>query len=76
MNNGNIKDLTSAITLQAVRDYFAKGVTSEERQKILYELRSTWMRFITNGNSVIVAEQLELHPEEIAERLRLHHEIE
>ena len=75
MNNGNIKDLTSAITLQAVRDYFSKGATPKKRRKILRELRSTWMDFITDGMSVIVAEQLELHPDEIAERLRLNHEI-
>lgn len=75
MKGSNITDLVSAITLQAVRDYFEADITPEKRDTILKELRSTWMDTITNGNSVIVAEQLELHPEEIAERLRLHHEI-
>jgi hypothetical protein len=28
------------------------------------------MDFLTDGQSVIIAEQLELHPKEIAERLR------
>jgi hypothetical protein len=34
------------------------------------------MNLISNGTSVIVAEQLEKHPEEIRERLQKHREME
>ena len=63
-----IKNLTSAIILQAVKDYFR---ASEKGQaQILKELRSTWMDYITDGMSVIVAEQLEIHPEQIRARMQ------
>ena len=75
MNDTNIRELTCAITMQAVRDYFDPKVTPKKRAAILKDLRSSWMEAITNGTSVLVAEQLELNPEVIAERLRRHHEI-
>lgn len=70
MTNENIQKLTSAILMQAVRDYVAEGTTYEERQQILKDLRSSRMELITKGFSIIVAEQLELHPNEIRERVR------
>lgn len=70
MNDTNIRELVCAITMQAVRDYFNPKATPDKRQIILKELRSTWMESITNGTSVLVAEQLEKNPEVIAERLR------
>ena len=73
MNDTGIKNLIAAITLQAVRDYFQ--ATDDGKQFILVELRSPWMQMLTNGQSVVVAEQLEKHPEEIAARLRQHKEI-
>jgi hypothetical protein len=75
MTNQNIRNLACAITLQAVRDYF-DTTSSKKKATILKDLRSSWMNAITNGTSVIVAEQLELHPEEIAARLRQNHEME
>lgn len=75
MTDVNTREITCAITMQAVRDYFATNATPKKRDTILKELRSEWMDFITDGTSTIVAEQLEKHPKEIAERLRQHHEI-
>ena len=80
MMDANIRNLACAITMQAVRDYFTKRecktkekteeLFAKKRKAILKDLRSTWMKTITDGMSLIVAEQLELHPDEIAERLR------
>ena len=68
MNEQSIRNLASAVMLQAVKDYFS--TSKEGKQQILKDLRSAWMRDFTNGTSVNVAEQLKLHPDEIKERLR------
>lgn len=73
MTDVAIRELACAITLQAVKDYFDSPETG--KQAILKELRSKYMEFITNGTSGIVAEQLELHPEEIRERLQKNGEL-
>ena len=73
MNDQSIRNLVAAITLQAVRDYF--GSTTEGKKLILKDLRSSWMQMLTGGQSVVVAEQLEKHPEEIRERMRRHKEM-
>lgn len=70
MVNVQTRELTCAITMQAVRDYFANDVTPKKQKTILKELRAPWMDFITDGMSVIVAEQLEKNPKEIRERVR------
>jgi len=70
MNDENIKDLACAILMQAMKDYFEDGITYEERQQILKDLRSSRMELITKGKSIIVAEQLELHPNEIRQRIK------
>ncbi len=75
MNDANVRNLACAITMQAARDYFNAEGNTKKQKAILKDLRSKWMDFITNGTSVVVAEQLELHPEEIAARMRQHHEI-
>ena len=62
-----IRNLACAIVMQAVKDYISG--TPKKQAEILKDLRSTWMDFITEGTSVLVAEQLELHPQEIAERM-------
>jgi hypothetical protein len=67
MSDVAIRNLAAAITLQAVKD-FVSG-TLKQQKTILKDLRSSRMNFITNGMSTVVAEQLELHPDEIAERL-------
>ena len=74
MNDAGVKNLIAAITMQAVRDYFRSS--TEGKKIILKELRSSWMRMLTDDKSVIVAEQLEKHPEEIRERLRRSKAIE
>lgn len=75
MTNSDVRNLACAITMQAVKDYFDPNATPEKRKVILKELRSTWMDTITNGTSVAVADQLELHPKEIAARLRKYDEM-
>lgn len=64
-----IKQLAAAVELQAVKDYFRKRTTPEKRKIILKDLRSAWMQEFTNGNSLIIAEQLEFHPDEIKARI-------
>ena len=73
MNDFNIRNLACAIIMQAVKD-FVNG-TEKQRKAILKDLRSAYMDLISNGTSVVVADQLELCPEEIAARLRQYHEI-
>ena len=74
MNNECIKQLISAILLQAVKDYCSAKATEKTRKKIIKELYSTRMRFYTNDKSCIVAEQLLLHYNEIATRLHKYKE--
>lgn len=66
MNDALARNLACAITMQAVRDYFSMP---KKQKSILADLRSEWMDFITNGMSVVVAEQLELQPDAIRKRL-------
>lgn len=70
----NIRQLTAAIVYQAVKDYCNKKTTKEERRVVLKDLRSPYMDLLTNGTSVIVARELELHPDEIKARIRKHKE--
>lgn len=74
MTNAQARNLACAITMQAVRDYFREGTTDARKQAILKELRSNYMQLITGGTSIVVAEQLEKNPKEIAERLKLYNE--
>jgi hypothetical protein len=67
MNDTSIRNLACAITMQAVRDYFAD---KDKQHQILKDLRSPWMDFITGGLSVMTADQLEKHPNEIKARMR------
>ena len=73
MNDANIRQLACAILMQAVRDYFRSSAA--KKAIILADLRSDYMDTITKGLSLTVAEQLELHPEEIRERLYKNREI-
>ena len=68
MTEESIRRLAAAVTMQAVRDFFRAN--EKGRKQILKDLRSDWMDMLTDGTSVNVAEQLEKHPEEIAERMR------
>ena len=61
------KELGYAVAHQAVKDYFV--VNKDMKKKILKDLRSDWMYFITNGMSRTIAEKLEKNPREILRRL-------
>ena len=67
MTDHAIRQLACAITMQAVRDYFIK----KEYKTVK---KTDYMDMLSNGQSVIVAEQLEKHPEEIAVRLHKYEE--
>ena len=69
MNEFAIRQLAAAVMLQAVKDYFDETYSQKKRKRIPQELRSRWMQDLTNGFSLIVVEQLELHPEEIRARI-------
>lgn len=70
MTDQSIRNLACAIIMQAVKDFIDADGMPAKQQVILKDLRSAHMDFITGGTSVIVAEQLEKHPVEIAARLR------
>lgn len=63
----NIRNLACAITMQAIRDYFANP---KNQGQILKDLRSPWMDMLTDGLSVMTADQLERNPDAI--RARIH----
>lgn len=65
-----INDLAAAVLLQAARDY-CNG-SKRDKISILKDLNSPWMDFLTQGRAKIVARELELHADEIKERLRRH----
>lgn len=85
MTDQNLRNLACAIILQAAKDYFTRNeykteekterMFAKKRKKILADLRSPYMDLLSSGTSIVVAEQLELHPEDIVARLRQHHEI-
>lgn len=63
------RNIYMAVTLQAVKDYFKS--TKAMKKAILKELRSDFICGKTDGISRIVAGELEKHPKEISERLRI-----
>ena len=71
----NARQLIASVILQGARDY-CRTNSETKRSAILNDLRSSRMKVMSDGMSAIVAEQLELHPEEIAERLRRNNEEE
>lgn len=65
----SLKALGTAVVLQAVRDYM---VSSPQRQKVIIkDLKSEWVDFLTDGMSVVAAEQLLNNPEKISATCRL-----
>ena len=68
MTDYAVRQLACAVTLQAAKDYCSKRATASKRLAILKDLRSDWMYMLTDGTSIIVADQLEKHPKEIAKR--------
>ena len=67
----NYRALVASILLQATKDY-CETDNKVEKAKIIRDLRSQYMRDISDDQSVIIAEQLLKHSDEIAERLRRH----
>lgn len=63
----NYRQLGFAVAIRAVKDYFQGG--EGHKKVILREFRSQWLDLLTNGMGEQIAEQLELHPEEIKARL-------
>lgn len=70
----NARQLVMTIIYRAAEDYCFTD-SDPKRKAIIKELCSPYMNTVSDGMSVIVAEQLELNPKDIAERLRRHHEI-
>lgn len=68
MYEQNIRELACATLLVAIKDFF-KGV--ETRHKILKDLRSEWMDYLTDGLSIKLAHELETNPEQIRTRYKL-----
>ena len=64
----NARQLVAAILLQATRDYCRTNAESSHKE-VIRSLRSSHMDFISNGMSIIVAEQLEKNGDEIKARL-------
>ena len=67
MYEHDINQLAAAVMLQAVKDYVE--ATKSGKIMILHDLRSGWMQTLSNGQSLIIAEQLEKHPDEIKRRI-------
>lgn len=67
----NYRALVAAIMLQATKDY-CETQSQAEKAKIIKDLRSQYMRDISNDQSVIIAEKLSKNSQKIADRLRRH----
>ena len=67
----NYRQLGFEVALRAGVDYFQ---TSSEKQKakILADLKSSWMDFITDGLALILAEKVETTPKEVENGLRMY----
>lgn len=66
----NYKALACAVITQATKDYFDKGTDKAEKNKIIKDLKSDWMDWLTDGLSVVVAKQIKTNPGAIARKLK------
>ena len=73
MYEENVKQLISAILLQAVEDYVSGKC---DRKNILRELRSKHMERLTGDMGKVVADRLEFHLDEVAENIGKNHLLE
>ena len=64
----NARQLVATILLQATRDY-CREESEAKRNAMLKDLRSSHMDFVSNGMSIVVAEQLEKNCDEIKTRI-------
>ena len=76
MTDFGVRQLSAAILMRAVRDYCHAGASVGAKRAILKDLRSDWMDFLTGGQSLVIAEQLEKNRDEIAKRLNIYEEDE
>jgi hypothetical protein len=67
----NYRQLGYAVALKAAKDFF-KTASKKKKEEILKDLKSSWMDFITNGISVILAEKLETSPSTVERGLNLY----
>ena len=64
------KNLGCAIVLEAVKEYFEVGTTDSKKKTILKHLKQDFIVAISDGLSLVVAEQIKKNPKEIAMRLK------
>lgn len=73
----NYRNLGAAIVLQATKDMVDPLISWKRKKEILKDLRSEYLIQLSDGLSLVAAEQIEKHPIEIAERLgRLKEDVE
>lgn len=64
------RSLGKAIVYEAIKEFAEEKNNPKMQQKILKDLRSPYMDFVSEGISVIVAEKLATNPDEICDRVR------
>ena len=64
----NYKQLGYAVLGQAIKDFFNGSVP--QQQKIIKDLKSPWMDWLTNGLSIVAAKQLKENPGKIRRKLK------
>lgn len=69
--NYNYRNLGAAIALQAAKDYCRPQTTEAMRKAILKDLRSNHLNGLSDGLSLVVADELEKNREEISKRLNI-----
>ena len=70
------RSLGKAIVYEAIKEFAEEKNNPKMQHKILKDLRSPYMDFVSEGMSVIVAEKLETNPDEICDRVRRFEEEE
>lgn len=65
-----IRNLASAVLLQAAKDYCDLGTNEKRKRVIIKDLNSQWMLFLTDGMSENVAQELQYNEKEISVRLK------
>lgn len=63
-----IKNLASATLIEAAREY-CEVETTQQKNKIIKDLNTTWMDFLTDGMSINVARELQRNGPAIKKRL-------
>jgi hypothetical protein len=76
MTEQNYKHLGCAVTIRAMVDFFKEDDRQNEgaKKKILKELRSDWVDWLSFGLSTKLANELETNPEEVRKRCKIYGE--